>query len=233
MVVLVDSSDDFRSEEFRSEIAFALDLLNIFWGNNTRMGFYTFGGATKQHFALDTHTDLNDLKSAINSIPYSNGNGESLEDAMMHVVENAFSATAGGRLCIPNVLVILTHTGFSSTSDVASLQRAIRAHGVNLVVIDLVKGVGDHGFGDLDDKITVIYKYNDISNLQDSSAVLFDYTKRCELTFEPRREKTGFLHMQKQRPDQLRGNREVDQHLCFHYIGSTILLLPKYEISRL
>ena len=33
--------------------------------------------------------------------------------------------------------------------------------------------------------------------------------------------------------DQLRGNREADQRLCFHYIDSTIPLLPKYEILSL
>ena len=32
--------------------------------------------------------------------------------------------------------------------------------------------------------------------------------------------------------DQLRGNREADQRLCFRYIDSTIPLLPKYEISN-
>ena len=31
--------------------------------------------------------------------------------------------------------------------------------------------------------------------------------------------------------DQLRGNREADQRLCFRYRDSTILLLPKSEIS--
>ena len=31
--------------------------------------------------------------------------------------------------------------------------------------------------------------------------------------------------------DQLRGNREADQHLCFRYTDSTIPLLPKSEIS--
>ena len=30
--------------------------------------------------------------------------------------------------------------------------------------------------------------------------------------------------------DQLRGNREADQRLCFRYTDSTIPLLPKYEI---
>ena len=33
--------------------------------------------------------------------------------------------------------------------------------------------------------------------------------------------------------DQLRGNREADQHLCFRYMDSTIPLLPKYKISSL
>ena len=33
--------------------------------------------------------------------------------------------------------------------------------------------------------------------------------------------------------DQLRGNREAGQRLCFHYTDSTIPLLPNSEISSL
>ena len=33
--------------------------------------------------------------------------------------------------------------------------------------------------------------------------------------------------------DQLRGNREADQRLCFHYTDSTTPLLPKCKISSL
>ena len=33
--------------------------------------------------------------------------------------------------------------------------------------------------------------------------------------------------------DQLRGNREAGQRLCFRYMDSTIPLLPKSEISHL
>ena len=33
--------------------------------------------------------------------------------------------------------------------------------------------------------------------------------------------------------DQLRANRAADQRLCFHYMDSTIPLLPKSEISSL
>ena len=54
-------------------------------------------------------------------------------------------------------------------------------------------------------------------------------------TYEPRREKTGFLHMRtkKNNADQLHGNLEADQRLCFRYIDSKIPLLLKYEISSL
>ena len=49
---------------------------------------------------------------------------------------------------------------------------------------------------------------------------------------EPRREKTDFLHIcENKGADQLRGDREADQRLCFRYIDSTIPLLSKYEIS--
>ena len=53
-------------------------------------------------------------------------------------------------------------------------------------------------------------------------------------TYEPRREKTGFLHIcENKDADQLRGNRKADQRLCFRYIDSTIPLLHKSEISSL
>ena len=52
-------------------------------------------------------------------------------------------------------------------------------------------------------------------------------------TFEPLHEKTNILHMRNKDADQLRGNREADQRLCFRYTDSTISLLPKCEISSL
>ena len=54
-------------------------------------------------------------------------------------------------------------------------------------------------------------------------------------TYEPRREKIVFFFCicKNKDADQLRGNREADQRLCFRYIDSTIPLLPKYEIAIL
>ena len=45
--------------------------------------------------------------------------------------------------------------------------------------------------------------------------------------------KPAFCICENKDADQLRGNREADQHLCFRYTDSTIPLLPKFEISSL
>ena len=45
--------------------------------------------------------------------------------------------------------------------------------------------------------------------------------------------KREFFICENKDADQLRGNREADQRLCFRYTDSPIYLLPKYEISSL
>ena len=45
--------------------------------------------------------------------------------------------------------------------------------------------------------------------------------------------KTALCICETKDADQLRGNREADQHLCFRYTDSTIPLLSKSEISSL
>ena len=45
--------------------------------------------------------------------------------------------------------------------------------------------------------------------------------------------KPDFCICENKDADQLRGNRQADQRLCFRYMDSTIPLLPKSEISSL
>ena len=45
--------------------------------------------------------------------------------------------------------------------------------------------------------------------------------------------KPAFCICENKDADQLRGNREADQRLCFRYIDSTISLLSKSEILSL
>ena len=64
---------------------------------------------------------------------------------------------------------------------------------------------------------------------------MFKLCKSWAVLYEPRYEKTGFLHMRKQRRRSASrcGNRKADQRLCFRYTESTIPLLSKSEISSL
>ena len=57
--------------------------------------------------------------------------------------------------------------------------------------------------------------------------------KLIKLSYEPRPEKTDFLHMRNKDADQLHGDREADQRLCFRYTDSTIPLLSKSGILSL
>ena len=43
--------------------------------------------------------------------------------------------------------------------------------------------------------------------------------------------KPAFCICENKDADQLRGYRKADQRFCFHYMASTIPLLPKYKIS--
>ena len=45
--------------------------------------------------------------------------------------------------------------------------------------------------------------------------------------------KPAFCICENKDADQLRGNREADQRLCFRYTDSTIPILPKSEISMI
>ena len=67
-----------------------------------------------------------------------------------------------------------------------------------------------------------------------SSLIPFEHLKKwigCYMSLVMR--KPAFCICENKDADQLGGNREADQRLCFRYTDSTIPLLPKSEISSL
>ena len=58
--------------------------------------------------------------------------------------------------------------------------------------------------------------------------------QNLEQLYEPPHEKTNNLHMRKKKDaDQLRGNREADQRLCFRIVRFVFFLNPKFQASGL
>ena len=83
-------------------------------------------------------------------------------------------------------------------------------------------------------KIVILTPVKNRSILNRRVIVMALLVKSLHFLYEPRHEKTGFLHMRKNKDAyQLCGNREADQRLCFRYTDSTIPLLPTSKISSL
>ena len=61
----------------------------------------------------------------------------------------------------------------------------------------------------------------------------FDLDLHCFLYMSHVMRKPDFCLCENKDADQIRGNREADQRLCFRFMDSTIPLLPKSEISSL
>ena len=76
---------------------------------------------------------------------------------------------------------------------------------------------------------TILMSTHNISFYGELANIIFQLSSN-----EPRHEKTKILHIcENKDEDQLRGNCEADQRLCFRYIDSTIPVLSKSEISSL
>ena len=61
----------------------------------------------------------------------------------------------------------------------------------------------------------------------------FALKHRSRVHIEPHHEKTNICTCENKDADQLRGNPEADQRLCFRYMDGTIPLLSKSEILSL
>lgn len=173
VVVLLDSSDSFRSTHFNSERDFADKIVRLLWRNNNRLSFYTFGDSIHRQFSLDTYHQLTDLTAAIGYMWFSTGNGN-VEEALEFTLDNAFTDVAGNRDCTPNVLIVLSHTGIANATVAALIKQKLIHESVNIIIIDMVRGAGDHGFSDIVKNTSKILVSPDFQTLQSIHSKVFD-----------------------------------------------------------
>ena len=72
-----------------------------------------------------------------------------------------------------------------------------------------------------------------VSDLVGNSEDKFSHDDAAQTYLSRVMRKPTFCICENKDADQLRGNREADQRLCFRYTDKTIPLLPKSEISSL
>ena len=75
------------------------------------------------------------------------------------------------------------------------------------------------------------YEKNKLTTIFPQTGILLQasYHEPHHSIYEPRCEKPALCICKNKDADQLRGNCEADQRLCFCYIASTIPLLPKFK----
>ena len=105
------------------------------------------------------------MLQSINYIWYSTGTGKT-EDAILHTVNEAFTEDAGNRDCTPNILVVLAHTGITDTAAARKIHEASLNNSVNLVVVDMAAGSGDHGFRNITGDDNNVLNCPDFTTLQ-------------------------------------------------------------------
>ena len=79
----------------------------------------------------------------------------------------------------------------------------------------------------------ILQLYGDLATEFKATDILQFVPLKATTRYEPRHEKTDFLICKNKGANQLRGDREADQRLCFRYTKSTIPLLTKCEISSI
>ncbi|TMS18769.1 Matrilin-4 [Larimichthys crocea] len=109
LVFLIDSSRSVRPHEFETMRKFMIDILDTLdiGLNATRVGVVQYSSQVRTEFSLRAHAKLDSMVKGINEIiPLAQGTMTGL--AIKYVMNEAFTAEAGDRPKVPNVVVIVT-----------------------------------------------------------------------------------------------------------------------------
>ncbi|CAH1254029.1 COL6A3 [Branchiostoma lanceolatum] len=104
--------------------------------DSTRVGVVQYSRVVRQEFALDTFSNLQDVESGIQSIPYMGG-GTRTGAAMEYAIQNSFTSANGARPDVGHVIVLVTDG--RSYDDVS--QAALKAKQAGIVVFAV--GISD------------------------------------------------------------------------------------------
>ena len=136
VVLLLDSSDDFRSNYFEKEKEFAINFIEKTLNDEVRIGLYTFGRRTHVQFDLHLYSSIDQMRVAIDHMWYSTGNGK-LEDAIDFTITNAFNDAAGDRECVSNVFLILTHKPITDHSLITSIEEKLNEKIIRTLIVNV------------------------------------------------------------------------------------------------
>uniref|UniRef100_A0A8C5DRK8 Matrilin-4-like n=1 Tax=Gouania willdenowi TaxID=441366 RepID=A0A8C5DRK8_GOUWI len=138
LVFLIDSSRSVRPHEFETMRKFMIDILNTLdiGLNATRVGVVQYSSQVRSEFSLKSHADVEDMVKNIHEIvPLAQGTMTGL--AIKYVLTQAFTAEAGDRPKVPNVVVIVTDG--RPQDRVAEVAAEARERGVEIYAVGVAR----------------------------------------------------------------------------------------------
>ncbi|XP_045182009.2 cartilage intermediate layer protein 1-like [Mercenaria mercenaria] len=171
VVLLLDSSDGFRSSYFEKEKEFAINFIEQIYNSENRIGLYTFGRRSHVQFDLNLYSSIDQMRLAINHMWYSTGNGN-LEDAIHFTVDNAFTDSVGDRECVPNMLLILTHKTVTDPLTISAIESKLTGKIIRTIILNMANGDATADFVQMTGNSTRIVDIPNLESLLSASTTI-------------------------------------------------------------
>jgi len=173
VLLLLDSSDSSRSTYFEFEERFAVQLVRYMYSRENRFGLFTFGENTHYQFYLDTYNDEQQIVEAIEYMWFSTGNG-AVEKAINFTLAKAFQESKGDRECVPNILLILTHSAIKSQATATELRDALNRKSVQTFVLNMAGHTATENLAVLTNASSRVISIEDFEALENSVTELVE-----------------------------------------------------------
>ena len=173
-MLLLDSSDQYRSTNFQSEKVFLKDFIdNIdLEHRNVRMSLYTYGSSAFSQFTFDMYRTAGEMKQAVDFMWFATGDGKP-ESAIQFTVVDAFKDSNGDRECVPNILVVLTHLELSDAELIRNISQELDTRGIQCIFINMAGTSAQSNIQTLTKTSSAVLPVVDFASLETSAMNVF------------------------------------------------------------
>ncbi|XP_060586710.1 cartilage intermediate layer protein 1-like [Ruditapes philippinarum] len=175
VVLLMDSSDSHRSQNFDNEKKFALEFVRQTFNKYAQISLYTFGSSAYSQFTLNAYNDIQLMKQAITYMWYSTGDGD-VSTAVEYTIKNGFSNSAGGRECVPKALVILTHSPIGE-QEALRISTVLKTERIRCFILNMAGDSANANFITITDASTRTIPITDFTALESSATTITSLVK--------------------------------------------------------
>ena len=114
------------------------------------------------------YTTADDMKQAVDYMWFATGDGKP-EPAIQFTVVDAFKDSNGDRECVPNILVVLTHSALSDTVLIRNVSQELSTRGIQCLFINMAGTSAQSNIQILTNSSSAILPVVDFASLEASA----------------------------------------------------------------